>query len=1003
VASIVAAAHVKFDFVDEQFSTTGSLQPAAQLANYNSLEAVAPGSIDYIEGLNEINNQPITYDGSGSSGQGQDELNAALAYQQTIYQEVTSDPALSGIGIAYFTGYDAGSIPVGPDPFKTSGLATADTQHPYPQFGQAPSYWVNPAPAFPNLTAEDIAGGAPMVYTETGYSSVPTVGGSGVDEATQARYSLDLLLDDAKNGIKTTYIYDINDDGPMGSSVDDGFGLFYAYDNTADPNGAKPAATAIHNMNVILADTGAQASSFTLNAIDFSVAGQTATSNNMEMQRSDNTSIIALWDEQPIWNDQTATEIAPTPHNETITFGNGSGLYNVAVYDPLTGTVPVRTATDVNAMTVSVSSDPLFIEVTPVTTTSTTTSDTVILNLGEAQASGVDAEFQVSINGTIVGTGTVGAAEMSGASDDVTYTGDFGTGSVDVAVTFLNGFAGNLLDAGRTLYVNSISVNGQADFENAVLEFDTTDTYTLQASPPTTPATEATPDTLTLNLSDTPLNGQGALFEVAVNGSLVGDPQLVTATAASGHSQNFTFTGDFGSDPTVTLDFINGFSGYAPAFGEELVVNSITLDGLATAENADQFYYGPASYTVAAGNTKGSTTPTKPTTPTTPVKTTPSGATIPMTQYVAPSTSGIGTDPMVTYNWNPATQLRSFLSTEAQGTASIVAIGDSTTSGIGSDSGNTEDIAGSYPSELTYWLNQDQIAAQDANFLGNNNDGGDTQVDLLGSTIWSGAQGASGQAIQTAGVGDGFSFTPYNPLTGNEVAVTYYSSGGGTLAVDVNGTQVGTIAIGNNYTMETTELSIPLQLVNTVTVTSTTPTADFLEGAAVSNTKSAAIQIYNAGQSGGTAEGANASETVGSLGNSSGEIPDTIQLNPSLVLINYGINDINDGLETPDQAASYVKQMVADFQAKGIDTIIIVPTPFASTYASEFPSYVNDLEGIAAQMNVPLINLSATYDNSEADLAAAGLMHDGIHPGAQLYADIGSGIAGLISKAIQSN
>ncbi len=653
---------------------------------------------------------------------------------------------------------------------------------------------------------------------------------------------------------------------------------------------------------------------------------------------------------------------------------------------------------------------------TPVTTTPsapTTASDTVLLNLGEAQASGVDAEFQVSINGSIVGTGTVSAAESAGASDNLTYMGDFGTGSIDVAVTFLNGFTGNLLDAGRTLYVNSIGVNGAANFENSVLEFDSTDTYTLQASQPTTPATEATPDTLTLDLSDTPLDGQGALFEVAVNGSLVSGPQLVTATAASGSSQDFTFTGDFGSDPTVTLDFINGFSGYAPAYGEELVVNSITLDGLATAENADQFYFGPASYTVAAGDTPGGTTTTTgttttaPITPTTPVTTTPAtpppgSATIPMTQYAAPSTSGIGTDPLITYNWNPATQLTSFLSAEAQGTASIVAIGDSTTSGIGSDPANTEDIAGSYPSALTYWLNQDGIAAQDANFLGNNNDGGDTQVDLLGSAIWSGAQGAAGQAIQTANVGDGFSFTPNDPITGNEVAVTYYSSGGGTLAVDVNGNVVGTIAIGNNYTMQTTELSIPAQLVNTVTITSTTPTADFLEGAAVANTSSTAVQVYNAGQSGGTAQGANAAEMVGSLGNNSGEIPDTIQLNPSLVLINYGINDINDGLETPGQAASYVQQMVADFQAKGIDTIIIVPTPFASVYASEFPSYINDLEGIATQMNVPLINLSATYDNSEADLAAAGLMHDGIHPGAQLYADIGLGIAGLLSKAVQA-
>ncbi len=137
VVSIIAAAHAKFDFIDEQFSSISTLEPPAQLASYDSLEAAAPGSIGYIEGLNEINDEPVTYDGGGSFGQGQDELNAAMAYQQTIYQ------------------------------------ATADTQHPYVLFGQAPSYWVNPALAFPNLTAADIAAGAQMIHTETGYSSVP--------------------------------------------------------------------------------------------------------------------------------------------------------------------------------------------------------------------------------------------------------------------------------------------------------------------------------------------------------------------------------------------------------------------------------------------------------------------------------------------------------------------------------------------------------------------------------------------------------------------------------------------------------------------------------------------------------------------------------------------------------------------------------------------------------------------------------------------------------------
>jgi hypothetical protein len=49
-------------------------------------------------------------------------------------------------------------------------------------------------------------------------------------------------------------------------------------------------------------------------------------------------------------------------------------------------------------------------------------------------------------------------------------------------------------------------------------------------------------------------------------------------------------------------------------------------------------------------------------------------------------------------------------------------------------------------------------------------------------------------------------------------------------------------------------------------------------------------------------------------------------------------------------------------------------------------------------MNVPLIDLSATYGNNAAALAAAGLLSDNVHPDAALYADIGAKIAALLTQ-----
>ena len=137
----MAKAGVHFTIV-VQASTTAQLDSTLTLID--RLQTAVPGAVTAVEGPNEISNWPITFDGVGG-------LQGALNLQSALYGKVHSDPALAGVKVAYFTGYGAGSVPLGPDPVA-AGLADYDTQHPYPSYGQAPAAWVARTAALHNTT-----------------------------------------------------------------------------------------------------------------------------------------------------------------------------------------------------------------------------------------------------------------------------------------------------------------------------------------------------------------------------------------------------------------------------------------------------------------------------------------------------------------------------------------------------------------------------------------------------------------------------------------------------------------------------------------------------------------------------------------------------------------------------------------------------------------------------------------------------------------------------------
>jgi hypothetical protein len=579
----VAQAGVKFT-ITVNATTTAGLQ--ANLALVEQLNQAVPGSVIAVEGPNEINNFPVTY--NGVSG-----LQGALNLQKALYSMVHSNAALQGVAVDYFTGYGAGSIAQGPDPATTSGLADYDTQHPYPNDGTPPDLSVNPLHTLTNETA----GIGPAVFTETGYS---TNGGTtgDVNQDVQAKYSLDLLMDDAKNGIAHTDLYQLMDAYQPGSPQgDDGFGLFNP------SNQPKEAATAIHDLTTILADTGTNASTFTTTPIAYSVTGLPTTGSSMLIQKSNGASDIVVWNEPAIWNESTGTETTAATQNVTVQLG--ATYQKVEVFDPLSSATPIKTLTNVSSVALGLTDHPLIVEVEPQTTTTPPppppppppTTDTLTLRMSEDAYQG-NADFTVDVNGTQVG-GTYATSALHSAGDSQVFslTGDWNSGVNDVEINFINDDYGGTASTDRNLYVNSIAYNGVTDAGTSatMLSNGSTD-FTVGGS---TPTASAPADKVTLNLSEDAYDGN-AQFVLYIDGKPVTAPAVVSALADAKQAQGFTFTGNWGAGThTIGVAFVNDAYGGTPTTDRNLYVDSVAVNNTIVSTGINELYSnGTDTFTV---------------------------------------------------------------------------------------------------------------------------------------------------------------------------------------------------------------------------------------------------------------------------------------------------------------------------------------------------------------------------------------------------------------------
>ena len=206
----------------------------------------------------------------------------------------------------------------------------------------------------------------------------------------------------------------------------------------------------------------------------------------------------------------------------------------------------------------------------PSTAAPASATDTLVLRLSEDAWQG-DAQCVISIDGkTLGGTVTVTASHAKGQAQTVTLSGQWGPGAHDVGVQFLNDAWGGTAATDRNLYVNGVSLDGQAAPGGAVAQMSNGTAHVSTGASP-----------LVLQLSEDAYQGD-AQFTVSVDGKQLGGTQTVTASHAAGAVQNFAFAQTMSAGAhDVAVSFLNDAWGGTAATDRNLYVSAIDANNQA--------------------------------------------------------------------------------------------------------------------------------------------------------------------------------------------------------------------------------------------------------------------------------------------------------------------------------------------------------------------------------------------------------------------------------------
>jgi len=346
-------------------SMTWLINGSTTLANSNALLA--------LEGPNEPNNFTISYEGVYGGGTGSwvpvanfqrdffsNVVNSAILSNYPVFNVTEGGGEEQNVGLQFLT------VPAGSG---VTNLYPAGTQ--FADYANCHNYvtgnnhnwtnnaaWMSMEPAFTQNSVDGLYGNygltwrksytgytsnqlvtLPRVNTENGWQTTngPVNGGIYITETNQANLCLNLFLDAYKRGWSYIFLYQMKDDQGGSSNT---WGI-YRGDGTA-----KPAATYIHNLTTILADTN----SIAPGNMNYSISNETATVHDLLLQKSSGTFYLAVWDEETSATDDIAVNL-------------GATATTVQSYDPTIGTGVQQTWSNVSSVDLTVSNHPLFLAI----------------------------------------------------------------------------------------------------------------------------------------------------------------------------------------------------------------------------------------------------------------------------------------------------------------------------------------------------------------------------------------------------------------------------------------------------------------------------------------------------------------------------------------------------------------------------------------------------------------------------------------------------------------
>ncbi|WP_430227220.1 calcium-binding protein [Paraburkholderia tropica] len=333
---------VKFNFLVRTNIDESIAQAAA-------LNTAVPGSVAAIEGFNEIDNFPVTYNGLKGAA-------AGLALQREIYARVHGTPALTGVPVYDVTGYDPKLVDT-----RARSADYANT-HVYPQNGEQPTYNPNGDRWLPAAIGSVKKFDLPMVVTEFGYFSMPQSGWYmlGVDEATQAKGVLNGYMDAAAAGVKRLFVYELLDEkpDPQKKNAEMHYGLF------RNDNSPKPVAYVIRNLTTILnANMLHRATAASRDALAYTLADMPVSAFSFLLKKKDGRFVLVLWNETPIWDRANGTPLTSPPASVKLDFA--ASIRRVDVYDPLVSADPLTTYRNQRQFAIDVPDHVILLEITP--------------------------------------------------------------------------------------------------------------------------------------------------------------------------------------------------------------------------------------------------------------------------------------------------------------------------------------------------------------------------------------------------------------------------------------------------------------------------------------------------------------------------------------------------------------------------------------------------------------------------------------------------------------